>query len=96
MPENSQPKRPKRQRIIVNPVIPMKFPAEISKHQMQEFINTHHKEFKSVIYMGWVKRIVDNKRRFRFIIVTADNSREARQKFRKEEANNVDVWDLTD
>lgn len=86
----------KKLRVIVRPWIPQKVPIEITKNDLQEFIQENVGKFKSVIYMGWIRRKVQGKRVMKFILATADKASEARNKFKKSEEFGEDVWDLTE
>lgn len=85
----------KKLRVIVRPWQPKNLPFKLTQSQLKEFIEAHAEEFAAVLYLGWVRRSVNGTTTVRFIVATAENRSDAKQRFKESNRFGEEVWDLT-
>jgi hypothetical protein len=84
--------RKKKTRIIVRPWTPRKIPYVVSKQRVNEVISEARPKIKAILYVGWVRRKVDNKRKILFLAATGATASEARTAFKKSEDFGENIW----
>lgn len=81
-------------RIIVRPWIPRNLPYSIPSDSVEQILQNVYPSLKKVLYVGWVKRRVDNKMKLFYLAATGDTTRQARENFKKSEAFGENIWEL--
>lgn len=79
-------------RVIVRPWTPRKLPKQISIKRVDDVVEKAYPKMKKLLYVGWVRRNVNGKRRLLFLAATGDTPSEARTVFKQSENFGEDVW----
>lgn len=82
----------KKLRIIVRPWNPVKPPYEVTKDMIRNYLSVHDNKLQNVLYMGWIRRKIDDKKQIIFLCATGKDGREARKRFKYSEAWEQEVW----
>ena len=84
----------KKLRIIVRPWQPRNVPHTISQTQLKAFVQIHTTLFDEVVYLGWARRVENEKRVIKFLVSTGATRLDAKRKFKEGEVNNTDLWEI--
>lgn len=84
--------RKRRFRIIVRPWVPRKLPYEVNEKILESKITEIFGNLDKTIYVGWKRRIVNNKKQLFYIITTGSSSSEARKNFKELKSENETFW----
>jgi hypothetical protein len=84
----------KKLRVIVRPWQPRNVPYTISQTQLKAFVQIHSNEFAEVVYLGWARRVEEEKRVIKFLISTGSTRLDAKRKFKEGQVNNIDLWEV--
>jgi hypothetical protein len=82
----------KKFRIIVRPWTPRKIPYQIPMTRIKELMQEAYPKLKKVVYVGWVRRVVDGKKQIIYLAATGDSGIEARKVFKTSENFGEDIW----
>ncbi len=87
--------RKQKIRVIVRPFLPRKTPYNIKTESIQEFMNVEKSKIQDVLYVGWTRRKIDEKRQLVYVVATGKTGKEARLVFKTSEDYGQNVWILT-
>jgi len=85
----------KKLRVIVRPWQPRNLPYPISQTRLKAFIQTHVSQFDEVVYLGWVRRLENDKRVVKFMVATGSTRLIAKQRFKEGTTSDTGVWEIT-
>lgn len=84
-------KKPKI-RIIVRPWTPRKIPEQIPTSRINEVLVGAYPKLKEILYVGWIRRKVKDKKQLFFLAATGTTSTIARKAFKESEDFGSDIW----
>jgi len=87
-------KKSKKIRVIIRPFIPRRNTYPILINDLKNLIEKEKHKFKKYLYVGWQKRVIDEKKQLRYFIATGETPQEARKNFKKSESFNENIWYL--
>ncbi|MBA3724287.1 MAG: hypothetical protein H0W89_05370 [Candidatus Levybacteria bacterium] len=79
-------------RIIVRPWVPRKLPYQIPMARVKEVLQEAYPQLKTVVYVGWARRTMDNRKLLIYLAATGETGLEARKAFKKSEKFGEDIW----
>ena len=89
-----QLKQKKKVRILVRPWVPRRIPYQIPMSSVREVLTSARPHMQEVLYVGWVKRVVDGKRVLMYLAATGETAKEARKRFKESNDFGVNIWKL--
>lgn len=92
MPKEEQSAVKKNIRVVVKPAVPRIIPYQIPKETMELFLKENYSKFKSVLYLGWVRREFEGKKQLVFCAATGDTGLDARKAFKTSQKFGEDIW----
>jgi hypothetical protein len=90
-PHSMRDKKPKI-RVIVRPWTPRKIPYLISFLKVNEIIQEARPNIKSIIYVGWARRKIGDKRKLQYLVATGDTASETRNRFKYSNQFGENIW----
>jgi len=85
----------KKLRVIVRPWQPRNLPYPVSQTRLKAFIQTHVTLFDEIVYLGWVRRLVEGKRVVKFLVATGPTRLVAKQRFKEGNITDGQLWEIT-
>lgn len=85
-------KQKKKFRVIVRPWTPRNIPYQISTELYNAILKEAYPKLKKVVYVGWARRVYDNKKQIIYLVATGETGIEARKAFKTSENFGEDIW----
>jgi hypothetical protein len=85
-------KKKAKLRVIVRPWTPRKIPYAISIEHVNRIMQEAKPKIKAVIYVGWARRKMNEKRMLLYLAATGNTASEARKAFKTSENFGEDIW----
>jgi hypothetical protein len=85
----------KKIRVVVRQVMPRNKLKDIPVIRLNRFVDENYPKFEKILYIGWCRRIVKEKKELRLIASTGTSLKEARIRFKNYDIDNYKVWDIT-
>lgn len=90
--ERNMTKRKKKFRIIIRPWVPRKIPYDLPMTRVQQILQEAYPHLKKVVYVGWSRRVYEDKKQIIYLAATGDTGPEARKAFKMSERFDEDIW----
>ncbi len=84
--------RKQKIRVIVRPWNPRKIPYSISFQQVNEIIKEAQPKIKNILYVGWARRSVGDKKVLQYLVATGETSSKARKAFKMSIDFGENIW----
>lgn len=84
--------RKQKIKVKIKPLNPRKTPQKITDEDFQLFMQKYGSKMKKYVMTGWKRMKIDGKRRLVFMLVTADDAKDVRKKFKNAEVVGEDEW----
>ncbi len=82
----------KKFRIIIRQWTPRKLPYDLPMARVKEILHDAYPKLKMVVYVGWARRVYEDKKQIIYLAATGDTGIEARKIFKTSEKFGEDIW----
>lgn len=76
----------------MRPWVPRKLPYQIPMTRVKEILQEAYPELKSVVYVGWARRIHKGKKTLMYLAATGSSGIDARKAFKTSTDFGKDIW----